>query len=130
MKEVEGKTAMDNRGKVTFVNDFDMTDVKRFYVVENWGGIVRAWHGHKKEAKYVYVASGSAKILLMDMDTGEVQERYLSADQPKVLYVPPGQYNGSQSLENGTKIFYFSTSTLDESVADDYRKEYADSDTR
>ena len=29
------KSSKDHRGKVTFVNDFDMTEVKRSYVVTN-----------------------------------------------------------------------------------------------
>ena len=45
-------SAADERGKVTFVNDFDMTDVKRSYVVKNTLlKTVRAWHGHRNEKK-------------------------------------------------------------------------------
>ena len=37
-----------------FVNDFNFENVKRFYQVENHRqGFIRAWHGHKKEGKYI-----------------------------------------------------------------------------
>lgn len=59
----KGGLAVDDRGAVSFVNDFNFQDVKRFYVVENHKqGFVRAWHAHKKESKYVMVVKGSALI--------------------------------------------------------------------
>ena len=60
---ISGGTAVDDRGSVTFVNDFDFSGVKRFYQVQNHRrGFIRAWHGHQKEAKYVYVPVGSALV--------------------------------------------------------------------
>ena len=62
-KVINGGVAVDDRGSVTFVNDFDFSGVKRFYQVQNHRrGFIRAWHGHKKEAKYVYVPRGTALI--------------------------------------------------------------------
>ena len=46
-------SSADERGQVTFVNDFDMTDVKRSYVVQNkLLKTVRAWHGLQNEKKW------------------------------------------------------------------------------
>lgn len=113
---------MDDRGKVMFVNDFDFKDVKRFYVLENFQELwTRAWHGHKKEGKYVIVVSGSAQIGTVDMKTEEVTTYFLSEYKPQVLYIPPGFYNSARAFEPKTKIMYFSTSTLEESKGDDYR---------
>ena len=54
---IEGGLAVDDRGIVSFVNDFDFAGVKRFYMVSNHkAGFVRAWHAHKHEAKYVMAA--------------------------------------------------------------------------
>lgn len=125
VKIMSGGVAVDDRGSVCFVNDFDFTNVKRFYQVENHRkGFIRAWHGHKKEGKYVYVASGTALIGVVDMETNQLQKFVLSHKTPKVLWIPPGNYNGFKSLEEGTKIIFFSTSTLDESLGDDIREEY------
>ena len=48
-----GDVAVDDRGEVSFVNDFDFEGVKRFYTVKNHRrGFVRAWHAHRREAKH------------------------------------------------------------------------------
>ncbi len=120
-----GGVAVDDRGNLKFVNDFDFEGVKRFYQVENHErGFIRAWHGHRKEAKYAYVAKGSAWVAVIDMDDKSVEKFVLSDKTPKVLYIPPGKYNGFQSLEEGTIIQFFSTSTIDESIGDDIRLPY------
>ena len=43
--------------------------------------------------------------------------------KPSVIYIPPGFANGTKSLLRGTKIFVLSTSSLKDSLEDDYRFE-------
>ena len=125
-KILNGGISIDDRCSVRFVNDFNFSDVKRFYQVENHSrGFIRAWHGHKKEGKYVYVVSGSALIGVVNMETEKISKFVLSDKSPKILWIPPGNYNGFKSLEENTKILFFSTSTLEESLGDDIR-EYHD----
>ena len=122
VKLMQGGIAVDDRGSVRFVNDFNFENVKRFYQVENHRqGFIRAWHGHKKEGKYVYVSSGSALIGVVDMETEEVKKFVLSAKQPKVLFIPANHFNGFKNLEDNTSVIFFSTSTLEESLGDDIR---------
>jgi len=124
-KLITGGLSVDDRGYVSFVNDFNFDKVKRFYMVENHSrGFIRAWHGHKKEGKYVYVVNGSALIGIVNMETEEIQKFVISSKQPKVLWIPEGNYNGFKSLEENTKIMFFSTSTLEESLGDDIRQDY------
>jgi dTDP-4-dehydrorhamnose 3,5-epimerase len=124
-KILNGGISIDDRGSVRFVNDFNFDGVKRFYQVENHRcGFIRAWHGHKKEGKYVYVSSGSALIGTVNMETEEIKKFVLSDKLPKILWIPPGYYNGFKSLEQNTKILFFSTSTIEESIGDDIRQEY------
>ena len=124
-KLVNGGISVDDRGSVRFVNDFNFEGVKRFYQVENHdNNFIRAWHGHKKEGKYVYVTSGSALIGVVNMETEEISKFVLSDKSPKVLWIPPGNYNGFKSLEENTKILFFSTTTLEESLGDDIREEH------
>lgn len=119
---IKGDIAVDDRGKVSFVNDFDFAGVKRFYVVENHQkGFVRAWHGHKKEAKYVYVVTGAAIVGVTDLSGENVERFVLSADKPQVLYIPAGHANGFKTLTDDTKLIFFSASTLEESLGDDIR---------
>lgn len=125
LKILQGGISVDDRGSVRYVNDFQFDQVKRFYHVENHrSGYIRAWHGHKKEGKYVYLVSGSALIGIVDMETENIEKFILSDKSPKILWIPPGKYNGFKSLEENTKILFFSTSTINESIDDDIRKPY------
>ena len=125
LKLISGGISVDDRGSVRFVNDFDFKNVKRFYHVENHSrGFIRAWHGHKKEGKYVYVSSGTALIGVVNMDSEKVEKFILSSKSPKVLYIPPNNFNGFKSLEENTTILFFSTSTLEESLGDDIREQH------
>ena len=124
-KLINGGVSVDDRGSVRFVNDFNFDGVKRFYQVENHSkGFIRAWHGHKKECTYVYVVNGSALIGVVNMDSEEINKFVLSSQTPKVLWIPPGHYNGFKSLEENTKILFFSTSTIEESLGDDIRESH------
>ena len=65
---IEGGLGIDDRGQVAFVNEFDFAGVKRFYVVSNHGaGFVRAWHAHRREAKYVTLVQGSAIVAAVEI---------------------------------------------------------------
>ncbi|MFA5152800.1 MAG: WxcM-like domain-containing protein [Clostridia bacterium] len=127
---VRGNIFVDDRGILRFVNNFSFVDakIKRFYQVENHErGFIRAWHGHKKEEKYVYVAKGSAIIGLINMiDPSIIGKCVLSDKNPEILYIASGTYNGFKTLEEGTILFFFSTTTVEESKGDDYRLPYED----
>ena len=126
---INGGLSVDDRGVLSFVNDFTFEGVKRFYVVENHEkGFVRAWHGHKREAKYVHCVSGSAILSAVKIDNWEkpsvdteIHRLVISEKKPSVVYIPAGFANGFKTLEENTKIIFFSSSTLAESQGDDYR---------
>lgn len=130
LKILKGGLAVDDRGSVRFVNDFDFKNVKRFYQVENHRrGFIRAWHGHQKEAKYVYVTSGSALVGVAPLDSQKgdltnVKKFVLSDKSPSILYIPANNFNGFMNLEENTRVIFFSTTTLEQSLGDDIRKEY------
>lgn len=128
-KVYEGSFALDDRGIVSFVNGFSFEGIKRFYLVENFSkDTIRAFHGHLKEKKYVLCIAGSAIIALVKMDdtknpnkNNPVARFIVSSRNPSIVEIPPGYANGFKPLEQGTKILFFSTSTLEESKNDDYR---------
>lgn len=125
LEVINGGVAVDDRGSVRFVNDFNFDSVKRFYQVSNHKiGFIRAWHAHEKEGKFVYVTKGSALIGAVNLDNEKITKQVLSAQSPKVLYIPPGYANGFKSLEEDTIILFFSTSTLEDSLGDDIRFPY------
>ena len=137
---ITGGVAVDDRGSVRFVNDFNFDNVKRFYQVDNHRqGFIRAWHGHRHEGQYVYVAQGSVLVGAVEMDSlgdqynqivpnpptpGRPQKYTLSSQSPKILWIPPGHANGFMTLTEGAIIQFFSTRTLEESLDDDIRFPY------
>ena len=59
-----------------------------------------------------------------NIDQSKIFKTILSSNNPKVLFIPAGYANGFKSLEEGTIVQFFSTSTLDESLGDDTRFDY------
>lgn len=124
MEIINGDLVVDDRGTVSFVNDFKFDGVKRFYMVENHEkGFVRAWHGHRKEAKYVLVTRGAIVLGVADMlKINDPIRLVLSAKKPQIVYIPPNHFNGLKTLTDDTQVIFFSTTTLEESKNDDIRK--------
>lgn len=128
-KIYNGDVAVDDRGSVSFVNEFDFYGVKRFYVVQNHKrGFIRAWHGHKNEGKYVYAIEGTIALGVVKVDDWsnpskdcDLSKYILSSTKPRVLWIPPGYANGFCTLTESAKVIFYSTSTLEESSGDDYR---------
>ena len=129
MHLVQGGLAVDDRGSLSFINDLDLSDFKRFYIVRNHRqGFIRAWHGHKIEAKAAVVLQGSALVCGVRIDNWEkpsthleVSRHVLSSDKPSALYFPAGFANGFKSLTEDLIIAFYSTTTLEQSLGDDYR---------
>ncbi len=126
---IEGGLAVDDRGALSFVNDFQFDGVRRFYLVSNHkAGFVRAWHAHRREAKYVTVVQGAAIVAAVAIDNWEqpskeaqVHRYILSAQKPSVLFIPAGYANGFMSLTPDALLMFFSTATLESSRGDDVR---------
>lgn len=126
---IKGGLSVDDRGFVGFNNDFDMRNVRRYYYVSNHqAGTVRAFHAHEFEHKYVSVLQGAALIALVRVDDVHAPDKdeavavyTLSEYKPSVIHLPCGHANGSMSLTDDALLIYFSTSTLEESLGDDYR---------
>jgi len=126
-----GGLAVDDRGRLTFCNDFDLmaAGIRRYYIVDNHDArFIRAWHAHKRETKYVNLLAGAAVVAAVKVDDWErpsvgldVQRFVLSSDRPGLLRIPGGFAHGTMSLVPGTKVMFLSTSTLKESADDDYR---------
>lgn len=124
-----GGLSVDDRGALSFINDFNIDGIKRIYVVENFDNrFIRAYHGHQKEAKIFIPASGSFLICLRRMIDGSHVEMYgelkkyvLSASKFNALLVPKGYYNGCMNLCPDSRLLVLSSSTLEESKGDDWR---------
>jgi dTDP-4-dehydrorhamnose 3,5-epimerase len=132
LEYIEGGIAIDERGQIQFCNNFKMGGIRRFYTISNHQAqFIRAWHGHEKETKYVFVISGAAIIAAVKIDNWEhpdktafVHRHILSEKKPGILKIPAGFAHGFKTLTPDTKIMFFSTVTLEESLNDDYRYEF------
>ena len=129
---IEGGLSVDDRGSVSFANDCDLSPFRRFYLVSNHqANQVRAWHAHQREAKAVMVISGAAIVAAVRVDDWfcpstlpsltKIHRHVLSASKPAALLIPPGYANGFKTLTEGARLLWFSTATVEESKADDYR---------
>jgi dTDP-4-dehydrorhamnose 3,5-epimerase-like enzyme len=130
-KLIEGNIFSDSRGSVSFVNDFKFTDIERFYIITNSEeNPIRAWQGHKLDAKNFYCVEGSFKVSFVKIDNWEhpskqlkVESVVLKSSQSKVLQIPFGYANAVESLEKNSKLISFSTLALDQAPNDDVRFE-------
>ena len=99
------------------------------YLIKNHKiNYIRAWHAHKYESKYVFIVNGAALIATVQIDDWDnpssdliVEKFVLTQKKPSILYIPSGYANGFKTLTGDTKIMFFSTSTLKDSVNDDFR---------
>jgi len=128
----QGNRATDDRGSLGFINEFGISDFKRFYTVSNHSSnFIRAWHGHLKEAKAVIVLQGVALVCAVEMndcispDKGnQITRHVLSGNNPTALYIPAGYANGFKTLTSDAIVLFFSSTTVEESLGDDYRFEF------
>lgn len=125
----KGNIFKDERGCVSFVNDFKFTDIERFYIVSNSeGNPIRAWQGHKLDSKNFYCIQGSFRIYYVKIDNWEtpsanlkVESVVLDENASNVLHIPAGYANAIQSLEKNSRLLSFSTLPLDQVKDDDVR---------
>ncbi len=124
-----GGLATDDRGSLKFINSLNLAPFKRFYIVENHeAGFVRAWHGHKHEAKAVVCVKGAAIVAGVKVDNWDnpseslpVERFVLSESKFGALHIPPGYANGFKTLTHGAVLMFLSSSSLEESAGDDIR---------
>ena len=129
---IDGQRFVDDRGVLMFVNNLKFNFFKRFYVVQNHRqGFIRAWHGHLKEAKFLFPISGAFQVGVVKIDEFgnsaldlEAKSFVIDASSPKGLYIPPGFANGTKSLTLNGQLLIFSTASLSESSYDDIRFPY------
>ena len=125
---LNGGKSEDHRGYVEFYNELKLDYYKRFYIVSNpIEGTVRAWHGHKIEEKLIKVLKGEFLICLVKVDNWDQPSKNLEILKYKLnensglLYVPSGYANGAINLNSDSKVMYFSSLVLEDSINDDYR---------
>lgn len=122
MDFITGGQFSDQRGLLRFVNDFDMKQIRRMYLIEPTFGQIRAWQGHKKEQKWFFVLEGSFLIQTVSMQEQQNRSKMIVlAEDNRVIHINSGNYNGFEALAEGSKMLVFSDQTIDEAAEDDFR---------
>jgi len=128
IKTITGGIAKDHRGQIRFVNDFDMTAVKRFYSIKNADTeLIRGWRAHRIEQRWFYVLSGSFELNLVQIDNWDnaspdlpVEKMILKAEEQQVIHVPMGYGTAFRALENGSELLVFADYGIAHAKNDDY----------
>ena len=77
-KLIKGGSHSDNRGSIIFNNDFDVSEIKRIYTIQNKNtNFVRAWQGHAIEKRWFSAIKGSFLIKLIKIDNWENPKKNL-----------------------------------------------------
>ncbi len=80
-----------------------------------YAGVVKAWHIHRVQIDWWYVASGVLKVALHDTRPDsptyrETMDFLMGDSQPaRVLRVPPGVAHGCKCISGPTHLFYITS---------------------
>ncbi|WP_262896180.1 WxcM-like domain-containing protein [Luteirhabdus pelagi] len=109
-KLIPGGIHKDKRGMLQFLNDFDMSPIKRMYVTTHHDTkTIRAWMGHKIESRWFFCTRGAFIIRLVaigkdDSPTGPVRSFQLKSSASEVLFIPPGYASGFKAEEEHSSL--------------------------
>ena len=128
---INGGFFEDSRGRLDYVNDLDLSKIKRIYFTTNTEvGFFRGWQGHKIESRWFFCVKGSFEVKLVEIDDWdnpsdilEPKVYILEEKKTQVLYIPNGYVNGFSSLEKSSKLMILSNFNLGENNNDDVRFE-------
>lgn len=125
---LEGKKYQDERGIITYNNDFDTSQIKRIYTIENQSTeFVRGWQGHKIEQRWFACMKGSFEISVIKVDNFTqpskdltIQKYLLTDEVLTYLHIPAGCITAIQAKSEKSKLMVLADYGLGE-LADEYR---------
>ena len=123
-----GNLHTDQRGVITYNNDFDASIIKRIYTIENHSlEFIRGWQGHKIEQRWFAAMTGSFKISMMAIDDFDAPSKdlesktyILDTQGLNFLHIPAGYITAIRALEEKSKLLVLADYSLGE-VKDEYR---------
>jgi len=130
-KVLKGFNHEDSRGLLSYNNSLDLSQFKRLYVIENsLEQPFRGWHGHEFESKIFITIFGKIRFGAIRVEDWanpnpleEITVVELDSSCADAFFIPGGYANSILSLEAASKALVLSSSTLEESLLDDYRVE-------
>ncbi|MBO6185072.1 MAG: WxcM-like domain-containing protein [Chryseobacterium sp.] len=126
--QITGSRHQDERGIITYNNDFDASQIKRIYTIENHStDFIRGWQGHKIEQRWFSCMKGSFEISVIVVDNFTnpskyliIQKYLLTDDVLTYLHIPSGCITAIQAKEEGSKLLVLADYGLGE-INDEYR---------
>lgn len=125
---IKGKQHGDDRGVITYNNDFDASVIKRMYTIENHSSdFIRGWQGHKIEQRWFACMKGIFEISVIGIDDFTnpskdllIHKFLLTDDILTYLHIPRGCVTAIQAKENQSKLLVLADYGLGE-TNDEYR---------
>ena len=123
----EGDKSIDERGILFHNNGFDLSPIRRSYIIENKNlNYVRGWKGHNIENRWFTCVKGKIRIYLTSIENLENRiEKYqyfeLNEDKMDVLFVPSGHATLIKQITANSIIMAFSDWLLGESNDENLR---------
>lgn len=125
---IKGGISLDARGQIRFVNEFDMSSVKRFYIIKNSDTeLIRGWRAHRVEQRWFYLLYGSFELNIVKIDNWTnpsinltIETIKLSADDLQVIHLPVGYGTALKALEENSELLVFADHGIDHVPFDDY----------
>lgn len=123
-----GNKHEDERGIITYNNEFDASQIKRIYTIENHSTeFIRGWQGHKIEQRWFAAMRGSFEISVIRVDNFDspsknltIEKFTLNDNELTYLHIPAGCITAIKSLETKSKLLVLADYGVGE-VKDEYR---------
>ena len=98
----------DNRGRLMEIlrcDDEAFSAFGQVYMTTAYPGIIKAWHYHKIQDDNFTCVSGKVKLVLYDSredspTRGEINEFYISLEDPKLVHIPSYVYHGIKCVSD------------------------------
>ena len=128
LKLLKGNVHKDERGTITYNNEFDASSIKRIYTIENRNtDFVRGWLGHAIEQRWFACVKGSFRISVIAVDSFQQPSKglpredfYLKDGALTYLHVPAGCITAIQAEEPDSKLLVLADYAMGE-IKDEYR---------
>ena len=128
MNIIKGGISLDNRGQIRYVNEFDMSSIKRFYIIQNSDTeLIRGWRAHRIEDRWFYVISGSFEINIVEIDNWDqpsvdlsILKYNISAEELQLIHLPAGFGTAIRALEKNSELLVFANYGLEHASSDNY----------
>ena len=77
---IKGEVFTDHRGELFSCNNFDMSMVKRMYIIDNIdNSYVRGWKGHKIETRWFFASKG--RVTINTVSISDLENKELSSSK-------------------------------------------------